>query len=100
MRARRTRRPRRPGSRPHRPIYRRVAPIALQRLAVEMPDGNLVEIDAFDAAQIDGRHLVALAVRAVRKRLHATGLAEAVIDRALVERVAHEIALLAVQRHL
>src|SRR6186997_1190076 len=51
----------------------------LNGFAVEMLHGNLVEVDALEAANVDRRHLVALGIGAVGERVDAAVLAEAVL---------------------
>src|SRR5262245_49900183 len=73
------------------PIYKSRSK-RLERPAVEVLDGDLVEIEAVDAADVDGRDLVALGVHALAEHLDAAGLAELVLDDVLVEGVgAHGI---------
>jgi hypothetical protein len=45
----------------------------LERPALEVLDGNGVEVDAFEAADVDGGHPIALRVHAFGVRMNAAG---------------------------
>src|SRR3954462_13814168 len=66
------------------PIYRRRSKRS-ERLAVHVLHGQRFEFEVFEAAHVDGRHLVAARVGAPGKGLDAAMPAEAVLDGVLVE---------------
>jgi hypothetical protein len=59
----------------------------LDRAAVEMRDRHRGQLDAFQAAQIDRGHAIALRVRPLAIRMDPAHRAEAVPDHVLVEQV-------------
>src|SRR5262245_38463937 len=67
-------------------------------LAVHLLHRNLLDVEVFQAADVDRGHRVAGAILAPGKRLDAAMLAEAVLDDVLVERIGSEIRLAAQQR--
>jgi hypothetical protein len=67
------------------------APLISQRAPVEVLNGDFFQIDSFEAANIDRGHPAALWIRAFAVRLNAAGLAKAVLDHVLVERISADI---------
>jgi hypothetical protein len=67
------------------------APLISQRAPVEVLNGDFFQIDSFEAANIDRGGPAALWVRAFAVRVNAAGLAKAVLDDMLVERVRADI---------
>ena len=65
--------------------HRRTTRFCSKRAAVVVHDRYAGEIDVFETADIDGRHVVALRIGAFAIRVHAAHRAEAVLDDVLVE---------------
>jgi hypothetical protein len=67
------------------------APLISQRAPVEVLNGDFFQIDSFEAANIDRGGPAALWVRAFAVRVNAAGLAKAVLDDVLIERVRADV---------
>jgi hypothetical protein len=65
--------------------------LILQRLSVEMLNRNGIQIDSFEAANINCGRPVALGIGAFSVRVNTTRLAKAVFDNVLVERVRTDV---------
>jgi hypothetical protein len=62
-----------------------------QRSPVEVLNRNAVQVDSFEAANIDCGHPVALWIGAFSVRVNTARLAKAVLDNVLVERVRADV---------
>src|SRR6266850_3295432 len=69
------------------------SPLGSKRPAVEILDGERRKLDAFEAARIHCRHLVAFRIGGFAERVDAAIGAEAVLDGVLVEQVGAQILL-------
>jgi len=63
----------------------------LQRPSVEVLNRNAFQVDSFEAANIDCRHPIAIGIGTFSVGVNAAGLAKAVFDDVLVERVRADV---------
>lgn len=59
----------------------------LHRLAVEVADRNLAQVNVLERADVDRRHLISLGIDAFAKRMDAALGAEMMFDDVLIERI-------------
>jgi hypothetical protein len=65
--------------------------IVSQGPSVEMLNWNVFQVNSFDAAKIDCGHPITLWIEAFSVRVNAAGLAKAMLDNMLVERVRGDV---------
>jgi hypothetical protein len=70
-----------------------LAPPASQRASVEMLHRDSVQVDAFEAANIDRRYPIAILIGSFSIRVNAAVCAKAMLDNVLVKSVSGDIFL-------